>query len=63
LIEALGEKLPGARWHFSAARLGSAELHLQLDGKEVWERKRTPGVVGRPTDPYWLFLTAIKADE
>ena len=30
LIEALGEKVPGARWHFSAARLGSAELHLLL---------------------------------
>ncbi|MEX2137878.1 MAG: hypothetical protein WD894_01365 [Pirellulales bacterium] len=55
LIEALGEKLEASRWHFSLARSSSAELHVELDGKEVWKQDRTPGVVGIPTDPYWMF--------
>jgi hypothetical protein len=55
LIEALGEKLEASRWHFSLARSSSAELHVELDGKEVWAQDRAPGVVGRPTDPYWMF--------
>lgn len=66
LIEALGKTLETSRWHYSFARLGSAELHVELDGKEVWKQGRTPGVVGRPTDPYWLFITpreASAADE
>lgn len=57
LIEAIGPKPEAARWHYSLARLGSAELHVELDGKEVWKQGRTPGVVGLATDPYWLFLT------
>jgi hypothetical protein len=57
LIEALGESLDKARWHYSFARLGSAELHVEIDGREVWKQDRAPGVVGRPTDPYWLFMT------
>lgn len=58
LIEALGESLEASRWHYSLARLGSAEMHVAIDEKEVWKRDRTPGVVGRPVDPYWLFMTA-----
>ena len=57
LIEALGERLEDSRWHYSLARLGSAELHVSLDGAEVWEQPRTPGVVGQPKDPYWLFFS------
>jgi hypothetical protein len=57
LIEAQGETIEQAEWRFAAARLGSAELHLQFDGKEVWTQDRTPGVVGRSIDPYWLFFT------
>ncbi len=63
LIEALGERLETARWHYSLARVGSAELHVELDGKEVWKRERTPGVVGKSSDPYWLFLSPVEADE
>ncbi len=59
LIEALGETRDKARWHYSLARLGSAELHVELDGREVWKQDRAPGIVGRPTDPYWLFLTRV----
>jgi hypothetical protein len=61
LIEALGDSLAKSRWHYSLARLGSAELHVAIDRKEVWKRDRTPGVVGRPVDPYWLFMTAVPA--
>ena len=46
------------RWKYSLVRLGSAEMHVLLDGKEVWTESRTPGVLGQPVDPYWLFLTA-----
>lgn len=46
------------RWRYSLVRLGSAEMHVSLDGKEVWTEPRTPGVLGQPVDPYWLFLTA-----
>ncbi len=63
LIEALGPKLDEARWHYGLARLGSAEMHVELDGKEVWKRERTPGVVGKSSDPYWLFFTPVEADE
>ena len=46
------------RWRYSLVRSGSAEMHVSLDGKEVWTEPRTPGIVGRPVDPYWLFLAA-----
>ncbi len=58
LIEALGESIDRARWHYSFARCGSAEMHVAIDGKEVWTVGRTPGVVGKPTDPYWLFVSS-----
>ena len=61
LIEAIGKTVDAARWHYSLARLGSAELHVELDGKEVWKQGRTPGIVGRPADPYWLFVTPVEA--
>ncbi len=56
-IEADAAQQP-PRWKYSLARLGSAEMHVLLDGKEVWTEARTPGVLGQPVDPYWLFLTA-----
>ena len=56
-IEADAAQQP-PRWKYSLARLGSAEMHVLLDGKEVWNDPRTPGIVGQPVDPYWLFLAA-----
>ena len=47
-----------ASWKYSLVRLGSAEMHVLFDGKEVWTEPRTPGIVGQPVDPYWLFLAA-----
>ena len=57
LIEARGGSGRATEWRYSLARMGSAEFHVELDGAEVWSRPRTPGVVGFPTDPYWLFVT------
>jgi hypothetical protein len=56
LVEALGKDLETARWHYSLARLGSAEIHVELEGKEVWKCLRAAGVVGSPSEPYWLFF-------
>ncbi len=56
-IEADAAEKP-SRWKYSLVRLGSAEMHVLLDGKEVWNDPRTPGIVGQPVDPYWLFLAA-----
>jgi hypothetical protein len=54
-LEAHGDS-NDARWKVSFSRLGSAELHVLLDGKEFWTVPRTPNVVGQPSDPYWLML-------
>ena len=56
-IEAHADQQP-PRWRYSFARLGSAEMHVSFDGKEVWTAPRTPGIVGQPVDPYWLFWVA-----
>ena len=55
-IEADAAERP-PRWKYSLVRLGSAEMHVSLDGKEVWTEERTPGVAGLPVDPYWLLFT------
>jgi hypothetical protein len=57
LIEILGPAGGEARWQYLLARVSSAELHVALDGKEVWVQDRTPGIVGRPTDYYWHMVT------
>lgn len=57
-IEALGKTVDHSHWHYCFARLGSAELHVELDGEQVWKTERAENVVGKSTDPYWLFLTA-----
>lgn len=53
-LEAHGD-VNDAHWKVSFSRLGSAELHVLLDGKEFWTAPRTPNVVGESTDPYWLM--------
>lgn len=54
-IEARREKEATA-WNYGFVRLGSAEMHVAWDEKEVWTVPRTPGVVGQPSDPYWLCV-------
>lgn len=62
MVEALGDTLRQSRWHYSLARLSSAELHVQLDGKEVSRQDRTRGPLTKPTDPYWLFVSPADQD-
>ena len=59
LIEAIGERLETARWHYSLARQSSAETHVQLGGNEVWQKDRTRGPLTKPTEPYWLFMSPV----
>lgn len=53
-LEAQGTTAETSKWQFAAYRLGSAEMHLDLNRQPVWSRDRTPGVVGMPNNPYWL---------
>jgi hypothetical protein len=64
LIEALGKSVETSRWHFSLARLGSAEMAAALDGKEVWHVDVAPGKsrIGRSTDPYKAFYEGAVED-
>lgn len=56
IVEAVqGEKT--ASWRYAIAKNGSAEFHVSLDDKEVYQSPRAPGVVGRPVDPYFLFTS------
>jgi hypothetical protein len=57
LIEIVRPAASEARWQYLLARVSSAELHVRLDGKEVWDRDRTPGIVGSPLDYYWHMVT------
>jgi hypothetical protein len=56
LLEARAEGQQPAHWMYGLARVGSAEMHVNLDGKEVWKLARTPGVIGRASDPYWISI-------
>lgn len=44
LIEAHGEHADEATWHFGFVRLGHAELHAELDGREVWKQSKLRGI-------------------
>jgi hypothetical protein len=57
LIEIVRPKEGEAHWQYLLARVSSADLHVALDGTEVWARERTPGVVGKSTDYYWHMVT------
>jgi hypothetical protein len=63
LIEAVGKSVDTASWQCQFARLGSAEMHVSYDDKEVWTVGRTPNIVGQASDPYWLFFTPPPARE
>jgi hypothetical protein len=63
LIEAHGESAASSHWHYTLVPTSSAEVHVELDGKEVWHRPRAPGIVGGPTQSYWLFRLPAEADQ
>lgn len=49
VAEADGER----RWQYGFARLGHAEMHVELDDAEVWTVPRVDP--SRRDEPYWLF--------
>lgn len=57
LLEATQMKDAPPSWSYALIRTGSAELHVEIDGVEVWQDGRTPGIGGRPTDPYCIVGT------
>lgn len=56
-VEMLAEETNGSRWQYLLARVSSAELHVALDGQEIWNEGRTPRIVGSPNGPYWHMVT------
>jgi hypothetical protein len=56
-LEARAEGKQPPQWMYGLARMGSAEMHVNLDGEEVWQLARTPGVIGRARDPYWISIS------
>jgi hypothetical protein len=56
-LEARAEGEGPAQWMYGLARVGSAEMHVNLGGEEVWQLDRTPGIIGRSRDPYWISFT------
>ncbi|HQU44178.1 MAG TPA: hypothetical protein PK867_15265 [Pirellulales bacterium] len=62
LIEAQGEAVESSRWHYALIPTSSAELHVELDGKEVWRRGRVPNVAGSPIESYWIFRLPVETE-
>lgn len=58
LVESIGESLKTSQWHFSAARIGAAEMHLVLDKQDVWT---VPRAKPNSTTPYSIFVTPVES--
>jgi len=55
LIEAAGPTVEGAGWQYGLVRTSNAELHAELDGKEVWMQTRVRGGSTKRAHPYFVF--------
>jgi hypothetical protein len=55
LIEAVQTDVDKLAWIFGLARMGSAKMHVMLDGREVWQVPNAYRNVGRPVDSYYLI--------
>jgi hypothetical protein len=42
-------------WQYGLAKTGTAEMHVMLDGKEVWSRPRASRRLWRSTDLYYVM--------
>jgi hypothetical protein len=60
-LEILSPAAGPSRWQYFLARVSSADLHVSLDGKEIWAQAKTPGIIGQPTDCYWHMVTKPEA--
>jgi hypothetical protein len=61
VLEAVSEKDKDPVWKYAFTRLTIAELHVDLDGKEVWTLPQLNNT--SPTDPYLVFFKPITAGE
>jgi len=59
-LEARDDAKGLAAWHYGLSRRGSAELHGQLDGKEVWMLPRLWKAESK--DPFCHFLRPVEGD-
>ncbi len=61
LLELRGADLEHASWNYGAQRTTTGELHLRLDGKEVWSvpQQHTPG---RSVYDVWLTFFPIQQE-
>jgi hypothetical protein len=57
LVEARADDTGNVLWNYGLARLGHAEIHVQLDGEPVWRVKRLDDTPNRK--PYWLWYTSV----
>jgi hypothetical protein len=60
LIEALGDSLASARWHSALVRSSDAEVHVELDGREMWTCERVGRVSNERFKPYWAFHSPLE---
>jgi len=54
MIEAVPVPEAEPVFRYGLARLGHAELHVELDGREVWQKQRISTMT--PDDPYFLVV-------
>jgi hypothetical protein len=57
LVELVAKGSSPPAWRYGLASISSAELHVSLDDREVWQ---TVAGDGRPTDPYWLHWQPVR---
>jgi hypothetical protein len=53
------DSLKNTTWKYALTRLSFAELHVELDGTDVWTQPQLQGTTA--ADPYWLFSTPVPA--
>jgi len=61
LIEVVRPTIEKSRWQYGLVRTSNAEIHVELDGKEVWTQPRVKGSALRPEHPYYVFTLPAAA--
>jgi hypothetical protein len=59
VIELVRDSLKNTSWRYALTRLSFAQLHIELDGTDVWTQPQLQGTTA--ADPYWLFSTPVPA--
>jgi hypothetical protein len=59
VIELVRDSVTNTAWKYALTRLSFAELHVQIDGTDVWTQPQLQGTTA--ADPYWLFSTPMPA--